>query len=264
VKAFWIILSVALFYCAILAVIYFLQQYFFFRPEKLPSNYRFLYPDQFEEITVSGPEGNRIDVLIFKHPHPKGVVLYFKGNTKSIKGWSKFRAYFVDAGYDFAIFDYPGFGKSTGRPNEREIFADSEAVYQYVKNRYGEEKMVVYGRSLGSGFAARVCRHNHPRLLVLDSPYTSTKSLFRYYTRIVPAYGLLRINVPVDEYLACMRCPVHLIHGTDDKLIPFRFSRELEKINPGLIRLHAIPGGKHNNLPQMEEYHRVLKEILKA
>ncbi len=261
---FWIFFTVVLIYSTILAGVYFLQQYFFFRPEKLPPDYRFLYPDQFEEITITGPEGNEIDVLIFKHPAPKGVVLYFKGNTKSIKGWSKFRADFVEAGYDFIIFDYPGFGKSTGHHNQQEIFADSQAVYLYVKNRYGEEKIVIYGRSMGSGFAAFVARQNNPRLLILDSPYTSMKSLFRYYTRIIPVYGLLRMHVPVDAYLAEMRCPVHLIHGTDDKLIPFRFSRELEKINPLRIRLHAIKGGKHNNLPQMDEYHRALKKILSA
>ena len=239
-----------------------MQFFFFFRPEKLPPDYRFLYPDRFEEITVTGPEGNKIDVLIFNRPRPKGAVLYFKGNTKSIKGWSKFRADFVDAGYDFIIFDYPGFGKSTGHYNQQELFADSLAVYKYVKKRYGEEKIIIYGRSLGSGFAAYVAHQNNPRLLILDSPYTSTESLFRYYTRILPVHVLLRIHVPVDVYLADIKCPVHLIHGTKDKLIPFRFSRELEKINPARIRLHAINGGKHNNLPQTEEYHQVLNQLL--
>jgi alpha-beta hydrolase superfamily lysophospholipase len=249
-------------YAVLLAGIYFLQQFFFFRPEKLPPDYRFLYPDLFEEITITGPEGNKIDVLLFKHRNPKGVVLYFKGNTKSIKGWSKFRADFVDAGYDFVIFDYPGYGKSTGHHNQKEIFADTQEVYSYVKNRYGEDKIVIYGRSMGSGFAAFVAHQNNPRLLILDSPYTSTESLFRYYTRIVPVHFLLRLQVPVDVYLAGTRCPVHLIHGTDDKIIPFRFSRELEQIDPSRITLHAIPGGKHNNLPRIEEFHTIVKEIL--
>ncbi len=257
-----VIFVLALVYGLLLLGAYLFQYFFFFHPEKLPRNFRFFYRDDFEEVLLPCKDGNRIDLLVFKHEKPKGVVLYFKGNTKSIKGWSKFRADFMEMGYDFVIFDYPGFGKSTGRHNQNEIFAGSQEVYDYVKERYGEEKIIIYGRSLGSGFAAYVAHKNNPRQLILDSPYTSMESLARYYTVIIPVHWILRIKVPVDEYLSKTRCPVYLIHGTKDRVIPYRFSQKLQKIDPERIHLHSVPGGRHNNLPRFDEYHRILKNIL--
>ena len=59
-----------------------------------------------------------------------------------------------------------------------------------------------------------------------------------------------------------VKCPIFLIHGNKDRVIPYKFSVRLEKLNPRRIRLFTIKGAKHNNLPKFEEYHRWLDYAL--
>lgn len=256
----WILLIVGA-YLLIALVFYLIQDYFFFHPEKLPTGFHFKYPERFEEILINVPNGS-IDALLFKVENPKGVVLYFKGNTRSIKGWSKFRSDFLNAGYDFFIFDYPGFGKSTGHPTEKEIFEDTELVYQYVKKLYSEEKIIIYGRSLGSGFAARVAYLNKPRLLILDSPFYNMFELANYYSWILPLRLILKLHVPLNEYVRDMSGEVVIFHGNKDRVIPYRFSKRLKEENPDKVQLITIDKGKHNNLPMFAEYHEQIKSLL--
>lgn len=259
----WIIGAVVI-YMAIVVIVYFIQRYFFFHPEKLPDFFHFKYPEEFEEMIIDAPDGNHIDALLFRVESSKGVVLYFKGNTKSIKGWSKFRGDFLNAGYDFFIFDYPGFGKSTGSPTEKEIFDDTEAVYEKVKELYPEDKIVIFGRSLGSGFAARIASLNHPKLLILDSPFYSMRRLAKYYSWILPLKMILKLHVPLNEYIKSMDCPTVIFHGNRDRVIPYKFSTQLQLENPDKVKLITIDKGKHNNLPALPEYHIQVIDLLKS
>lgn len=251
-------------YWVAVTIVYFIQTYFFYHPEKLPESFKFRYADTFEEIHITADDGNVISALLFKAKPSRGVALYFKGNTKSIKGWSKFRGDFLAAGYDFFIFDYPGFGKSSGKPTERAIFEDCEAVYSYVKDRYGENRVVIYGRSMGSGFAARVAGMNDPALLILDSPFYSFDKLANYYSWILPLRYILKLHVPLYEYVKHASCPIVIFHGDKDKVIPYRFSVRLKKENDDKIDLRTIEGAKHNDLPTFPEYHYQLKELLNS
>ncbi len=259
----WIIWALAI-YVVIVIIFYFIQHYFFFHPEKLPEFFHFKYDEEFEEFIIDAPDGNHIDALLFRAENPKGVVLYFKGNTRSIKGWSKFRSDFLKAGYDFFIFDYPGFGKSTGSPTEKEIFDDTQAVYEKVMELYPEDEIVIYGRSLGSGFAARIANLYSPKLLILDSPFYSMHKLANYYSWILPLKMILKLHVPLNEYIKTMRCPVVIFHGNRDRVIPYKFSTQLKEENPEKVKLITINKGKHNNLPTFPEYHKQVIDLLKS
>lgn len=101
-------------YIAISILLFFLQDYLMFKPEKLPEDFQFHYENQeIEEYNVETRDGAIINGLRFKTHNPKGVVFYLKGNSKSIKGWGKFAVDFTRHGYDVIMVDYRGFGKST-------------------------------------------------------------------------------------------------------------------------------------------------------
>lgn len=261
VQAF--LLALVLVYIGIVVILYLMQWYFFYHPERLPLHFRFRYPDPFREVLIPCPSGLRVSGLLFTAPESKGVVLYFKGNTRSIKGWSRFRADFLRHGFDFFIFDYPGFGKSSGHARQKDIFEASEAVYQWLCQRYPEARIVIYGRSLGGGFAARVAALFHPAMLILEAPYYSVEKLAAYYTRIVPVRLILRLHIPVHHYLLDVTCPVHILHGTGDRIIPFRFSEELAREQPVKVILHPVEGASHNNLLRFPAYFRALEIVLK-
>ena len=93
-------------------VLYFMQERFLFKPEKLPEDFEFKYPNlNFEEYNLEKEPGVNINGIHFKIDEPKGVVIYLKGNSKSLKGWGKFAVDFTRMGYDVLMVDYRGFGK---------------------------------------------------------------------------------------------------------------------------------------------------------
>ncbi len=151
-------------------VIYFFQDRFIFRPEKLKQDFEFKYEAPFKELNFDIEPGVRINGLHFFRDNPKGLILYFHGNTRSIKGWAKYAKDFYRYDYDVVLVDYRGFGKSTGKRSELEMLNDMQFVYKELQNQYGEEHLIIYGRSLGSGFAAKLASDNHPRYLILDAP----------------------------------------------------------------------------------------------
>jgi fermentation-respiration switch protein FrsA (DUF1100 family) len=252
---------IALSYFALCLIFYYIQELFLFHPEKLDLDfkYQFEYPNY--EIFLDAEDGATINGLHFKLPKSKGVVFYFKGNTRSIKGWGKYARDFLSKGYDFFVIDYRGFGKSTGKRTERNIELDTHIAYKYLKNFYAESEIVIYGRSIGSGFAASLAASHHPKKLILDSPYYSMYHLVKMYLPFLPIASILNYHIRTDQHIQNVKCPIYIIHGTADKLIPYRHALKLSLLNKR-SHLIRIKGGGHNNLPKYSDYHHTVYEIL--
>jgi len=258
-----IVLAIVVVYLVISVLLYYLQDFFLFKPEKLPEDFKFSYENQVvEEYNLSTRDGATINGLHFKAEKPKGAVLYLKGNSKSIKGWGKFAVDFTRHNYDVIMVDYRGFGKSTGRINENAIKHDLQFIYNKIKERIDEKYIILYGRSLGSGFATKLASTNNPRMLILDAPYYSLVNVTKRYMPFMPLSVILKYPMPTYKWLKYVDCPVHIIHGTNDKLIPFNSSVKLSKIKPNSTRLWPIIDGGHKNLNNFESYHKILSEII--
>jgi len=125
-----------------------------------------------------------------------------------------------------------------------------------------EKYIILYGRSLGSGFATKLASTNQPRMLILDAPYYSLSKVTARYAPFMPMSIILKYPIPTYKWLKYVECPIHIIHGTNDKLIPFKSSVKLSKVKPKLTRLHSVIGGGHKNLNTFESYHKMLSEII--
>ena len=262
---YWIFITLIVLgiYFGISLLLYFLQDYLMFKPEKLPKDFEFYYENQeIEEYNVETRDGAIINGLRFKAKNPKGVVFYLKGNSQSIKGWGKFAVDFTRHGYDVLMVDYRGFGKSTGRRTQKAIKRDLQMIYNKVKEITPEKYIILYGRSLGSGFASKLASMNNPRMLILDAPYYSLSKVAKKYIPFMPLSLLLKFPMPTYKWLKYVKCPIHIIHGTDDKLIPYKTSIKLSKIKPKSTRLYTVIGGRHKNLNTFTEYHKMLTEII--
>jgi hypothetical protein len=77
----------------------------------------------------------------------------------------------------------------------------------------------------------------------------------------MPMSFLLKFPIPTYKWLKYVKCPIHIIHGTNDRLIPFKSSLKLSKISPKNTRLHPVISGGHNNLHTYESYHEILSQI---
>ncbi|MEO1486996.1 MAG: alpha/beta fold hydrolase [Bacteroidota bacterium] len=250
-------------YVVLSVLLYFLQDYFLFKPEKLTPDFEFHYNNQeFEEYNIETRDGAVINGLRFKAQSPKGVVFYLKGNSKSIKGWGKFAVDFTRHGYDVIMVDYRGFGKSTGRRTQKAVKRDMQVIYNKIREKVSEKYIILYGRSLGSGFAAKLASMNNPRMLILDAPYYSLSKVAKKYIPFMPLSLLIKFPMPTYKWLKYVKCPIHIIHGTDDRLIPYKTSVKLSKINPKTTRLYTVIGGGHKNLNTFESYHHMLGDII--
>jgi pimeloyl-ACP methyl ester carboxylesterase len=242
---------------------YFLQDKLIFKPEKLAADFQFKYDVPFREYFFDVEPGVRINGLHFFRDQPAGLILYFHGNTRSIKGWSKYARDFYRYDYDVVLVDYRGFGKSTGRRSEKDMLNDMQYVYQKLAEKYTEQHIIVYGRSMGSGFATKVASDNHPRYLILDAPYYNFRKVVGRFLPMLPLRYVLRYHLRADQWIRSVSCHIYIIHGTRDWLIPIRHSERLREINPNRITLIRIEGGGHNNLPSFTKYHHFLRDILK-
>ncbi len=254
----WIIMVVI----ALLLIAYLVQERLIFKPEKLHQNFAYKYDAPFEELFFDIEPGVRINGLHFYKQKPGGLILYFHGNTRSIKGWAKYAKDFYRYNYDVVLVDYRGFGKSTGKRTEDKLHSDMQFVYDSLKKTYPENHLIVYGRSMGSGFATKLAATNNPRYLILDAPYYSFKKVVERFVPILPINWVLRYQLRTDRWIAKVKCPTYILHGTKDSLIPISHSEALQAFNPKAITLIRIHGGKHNNLPEYPEYHNFIRDIL--
>lgn len=244
-------------------ITYFFQEKFIFKPEKLKQDFQFKYDAPFREYFFDIEPGVRINGLHFFRENPKGLILYFHGNTRSIKGWAKYARDFYRYDYDVVLVDYRGFGKSTGKRSEKEMLSDMQFIYERLKEQYKEDHLIIYGRSMGSGFASKLAADNNPRYLILDAPYYSFRKVVERFLPILPVRLVLRFHLRTDKWIQEVKCHTYIIHGTKDRLIPISHSEKLQKINPYLITLIRIHGGHHNDLPSFDEYHNFVRDILK-
>jgi len=259
----YILLIILAVYFALSIFLYFFQERLLFKPEKLSEDFKFHYENQkTEEYNLTTRDGAVINGLHFMVDNPRGVVLYLKGNSKSIKGWGKFAVDFTRNGFDVFMVDYRGFGKSTGRRSHKHIKRDLQQVYDEMKKKVEEKYIILYGRSLGSGFATKLASENNPRKLILDAPYYSLTKVTARYAPFMPLSVLMKYPMPTYKWIKYVQCPIHIIHGTNDNLIPFKTSVKLSKINPKLTRLYTVIGGGHKDLNNFESYHKMLAEIL--
>jgi len=248
---------------AVSLFLYFFQERFLFHPEKLPKDFVFQYENQkVEEYNLELPDGAIINGLHFKSENPRGLVYYLKGNSKSIKGWGKFAVDFTLHNYDVIMIDYRGFGKSTGKLSQESMKRDALYVYDRIKEKVKEHRIIIYGRSLGTGLATKVASMNNPKALILACPYFSMSKNVKRYLPLIPLGLVMRYRMPTYKWMKYVDCPINIIHGTKDRVIRFKSSLRLSQLKPDSTKLYPIIGGGHKDLHNFESYHRALKEIL--
>ncbi len=239
------------------------QEQFIFRAEVLHEDFEFRHPVESEEYDLPVSAGGKINALRFRVENPRGIVLYLKGNSKSIKGWGKYAKDFTDRGYEVLMMDYRGFGKSKGVRSQQLLMHDASDVYRALRSHVSPEHIIIYGRSLGCYFATYLAAQVRPKMLILEAPFYSMEKIVKRILPMYPVKYLLRYPFETYYWFHDLECPTHLIHGTRDFLVPLDHSRKLLKENPEHTELYTIPGGGHKNLNTFEVYHGVLQDILK-
>lgn len=215
----------------------------FFADSLIFQPHRSSYRDGPEIIKIASANAARISALYLPNPAARYTLLVSHGNAEDLgddRYWlSDLRA----AGFSVFAYDYQGYGTSQGRPTEANAYADEFAAYDYLALNLATppDRIIIFGRSVGSGPAVRLAARRPSAGLVLQSPFLSA---FRVLTRI-PLLPFDRF--PNYKTIQHVHCPVLIMHGTGDKVIGMRHGEELFKLANEPKQFIAVPAADHND-----------------
>ncbi len=250
----------ALTYTGIVALVYFRQEKLIFMPQPLNKDHKFDIADVVEvKVQVAGAELSAVHLRL---PDPKGVVFFLHGNGGNLQTWLTGVDFYRRVNYDLFMIDYRGYGKSSGQiESEAQLHDDMRVAWNKIAPQYTGKKLVVYGRSLGTGLAAKLSSEVQPDLTVLVSPYESLKAMGDAHYPWLP--GLVnRYTMRTDEWLPAIKGPVMIEHGDVDTLIGISHAERLKKIHAG-TELVVVRGAGHNDIHQFPIYLDTLSDRLK-
>jgi len=251
-------------YLAALTWLWFKQEQLLFAPTVLPATQVLAQAPDIHEVTVA-VDGAQLSALHLRLPNPRGLVFFLHGNAGCLETWFTNTDFYRRANFDLFMVDYRGYGKSTGRiESEAQLHADVRAAWQQVAPQYAGRKIVVYGRSLGSGLAARLSADlsakRAPDLTVLVSPYSSMAALAAEHYGWVPGW-LLRYPMRTDQLIRQLKGPLVLIDGDLDQLIAPHHSDALQALAPH-ARVLRIAGAAHGDIHEFDAYLDALMRLL--
>ncbi len=258
-RIFRIILA---FYILMCGVLFYFQENLIFFPQKLEKNYQFTFDQKFEEVNIKANDNVLLNGLLFKADSSKGLVFYLHGNAGSLSTWGNVAKMYTNLNYDVFMFDYRGYGKSEGSiSSQKQLFQDLQIVYDLMKKRYSEDKIIVLGYSIGSGLAAEIASTNKPKLLILQAPYYSLTDLMRHSYPIIPAF-ILKYKFKTNEYIKDCTMPIVVFHGNQDEVIYYGSSLKLEKEFKTTDKLITLEGQEHNGMTDNPDYINEIRKIL--
>lgn len=250
-------------YAFICIALYFFQEKLIFFPEKLNKVYEFSFQQKLEEINIKADDSTIINGVLFKaDTTAKGLIFYLHGNAGSIRTWGTVAKTYTDLHYDVFMPDYRGYGKSEGHiSSQHQLFGDIQTVYDSLRKRYTEDRIIVLGYSIGTGPAARLASDNHPKLLILQAPYFSLTDMMRHYYPTIPTF-ILKYKLETNEFLPRCKMPVVIFHGDADEVIYYESSLELKQLFNNTDTLITLHGQGHNGMTDNPDYKKDIEEIL--
>jgi uncharacterized protein len=258
----WLCIGVAILYASLCLLVYFFQEKIIFHPEQLPQDYVFDTKYPYEELFFEVRNQSNINALHFRTENSKGCVLYIHGNAGSLASWHQATEFLIESGYDVLIYDFAEYGKSTGKLSSKQLYTEAETMYDYLKKHYEESKLIIYGRSLGTGIASRLATKTSPVALVLETPYHSLGALGQRFYPFLPIKQLLKYKLDNAKNLKSVQVPTIILHGTSDEVVPYDSGKRLKEYLKPQDEFVTIEGGFHSNLESFEQFHNRLKSFL--
>jgi hypothetical protein len=150
---------------------------------------------------------------------------------------------------DVFIFDYRGYGKSAGQPDEAGLYLDSQAAYDYVvrEKSVRPERVILFGRSLGTACAVAVAAQNPAGGLILESAFTSAGDMAQRLFPFLPLRHVIRSRFDSLARIPHIKIPKLFLHGTEDATVPYELGRRLYDAALEPREFYPIPGADHND-----------------
>ena len=254
-------------YAAFVAAIFFAQQRLIYYPEfgrnviGTPDALGLAY----EPVELTTADGEILHGWFVPGRAATTTVLFLHGNAGSISHRLDYLPMFCRLGYNTFIFDYRGYGESSGSPSEQGTYLDAQAAWQYLTEERAipPDSIVLFGKSLGGAIAAWLAANENPALLVLASAFTSVPDLAAKMYPFLPVRLLSRFEYNTIDYLRDVTCPVFVTHSTQDEIVPFAHGQALYKAAPDPKQFLELQGGHNDGLIYTRDsWVRVLSQFI--
>lgn len=215
------------------------------------------YQDSESILKLPVEEGQTISAIHLPNANADYTLLYIHGNAEDLGDVRPVLERLKNWGFSVFAYDYRGYGTSDGKPSEKHAYQDAEVAYTYLTEtlQIPPDKIIVYGRSVGGGSATHLAARYAVAGLVLESTFTSA-------FRVVVPFPIL----PFDKFtsyrkLANIDCPVLVMHGKADQVIPFQHGQQLYEAASEPKRFLWIEAADHNDFTWVAGYqHRTALE----
>ncbi len=203
----------------------------------------------YKDLWIDTPDGERLHGWLVEAGPGAPLLIFFHGNAGNIGDRVDNVARLVEVGISVLIFDYRGYGRSTGRPTEEGVYTDGRAVYRFALESlgYSPGDVVLFGRSLGTAVAAHVASKAVVAGVILESAFTSLKDLAWIHYPFIPGKFLVKGKFNVVEMVRGIRAPLLVIHGDRDGLVPMKLGERVYRVAPEPKEFYVIHGAGHND-----------------
>jgi fermentation-respiration switch protein FrsA (DUF1100 family) len=217
-----------------------------------------------EEVFFAAADGVQLHGWYVAPPQPRAYILFCHGNGENVGYLGPYLEYLRDE-LNVAVFafDYRGYGRSAGKPNEQGIIADGLAAQAWLAKRAGAapHDLVLWGRSLGGGVAVELAAQNGARGLIVERTFTSLPDVAAVHYAWAPVRLMMRTRLDSFSRINEYRGPLLQSHGTADSIIPFSIGRRLFDAYEGEKEFLSLEGGDHND-PPADEWHAAIDRFL--
>lgn len=217
-----------------------------------------------EDAWIYSDDGEKLHGWFAGRDRPKAVVLVMSGNAGNVTQWADdLKVLRDELQASVLAFDYRGYGRSEGTPDEASVLADARSARAWLASRAGvaEADIVLLGRSMGGGVAVDLASRDGARGLVLQSTFTSLPDVAAHHYPWLPVRLLMKTRFDSLAKIGDYAGPLLQMHGDADEIVPIEQGRRLFDAAQGDKRFLTISGGRHNDPPN-GAFYRVLAAFL--
>lgn len=266
-----ILIPLVLAYLTVMAGYVGFQRKLIFHPVPLtgltPKNYGL----KFQEISFPSSDGVSLTGWWMEHPgkdSKRPVLLYCHGNADCVSQLAEVSRIFYDFGFDEFIFDYRSYGGSAKAPlSEKAVERDARAAYEWLKTKgFKDNRIIIWGHSLGSSVAAELASETHPAGLILEGAFPSIYAVSRLRDPWLLVFPFMILDkFETEKYVTRRDCPLLMIHAEKDTIIPIELGRRVFEKAPEPKRWVEVKGIDHNNFPSVAyEYKKPIQDFVKS
>jgi len=219
-----------------------------------------------DEVWLATEDDVRLHAWFLPVPDAAFVVLVCHGNAGNISHRLD-RALLLHSKLKSSVllFDYRGYGKSEGSPDEEGTYADGRAAYRHLVDRgFAPDRILLFGESLGAAVAVQIAQEQEAAALILEAPFTSIPDMARAVYPFLPLGRWVRTQYDNLAKIRHVKMPLLVLHGTRDRVVPFEQGERLFQAAAEPKRFHAIPGAGHNDTFPVggDDYWKAWMELL--